>query len=364
MSDSESTVICPRLIPPHVAAHGPALGCGRIRQHPEDFVVREQLGFEPTGEGEHWLLTVRKRNANTLWVARQLARFAGVAERDVGFAGLKDRHALTEQSFTVPARGRTAADWLGLAGEGYEVLAAVRHRRKLGRGAHRANDFRIVIRELTCDAAALAARLDLIRDVGVPNYFGPQRFGIEQGNLVLAEQWFEHGTAPTERAPRSFALSAARAAIFNAVLARRVQDGTWNRLCDGDVVNLDGTGSIFAAPVVDAALVARCAERDVHPTGPLWGRGELASTGEVQRLEMQALQPYASWLTGLAAAGLEQERRPLRLNVRDLQYHYEPGQHESGELVLEFRLMRGAYATAVLQEIVSAAAVRGLEEEG
>jgi tRNA pseudouridine13 synthase len=348
-----------RTTPPHWAAHGPALGNGRIRQAPEDFVVREHLGFEPTGEGEHWLLTVRKRGANTLWVARQLARFAGVPERDVGFAGLKDRHALTEQAFTVPAKSRTAADWLALVGEGYEVLAAVRHRRKLGRGAHRANDFRIVVRELACDAAALAERMERIRSAGVPNYFGPQRFGNDHGNLALAEQWFEQGVAPTDRAPRSFALSAARAAIFNAVLAARVQDGTWDRLRAGDIANLDGTGSIFAAPEIDATLIQRCAERDVHPTGPLWGRGELATSGEVRELETRLVAPYGSWLTGLAAAGLEQERRALRISVRDLQYTQAHDQ-----LVLEFRLMRGAYATAVLQEILSAGEMSGMEEEG
>lgn len=331
-------------------AYGGAVVIGRLRAEPEDFQVREWLGFEADGEGPHWLLSVRKRGANTQWVARELAKQAGVHPRDVGFAGLKDRHAVTEQAFTVPASAASPESWVGFAGEGFTVTAAKRHRRKLKRGAHKGNDFRIVIRDWAGDAAQLKERLRQIELGGVPNYFGSQRFGREGANLTGAALWFDDGKPPADRLQRGFVLSAARSALFNTVLASRIARGTWNRLEDGDVANLDGSGSIFAVPVVDDTLRERCERLDVHPTGPLWGRGEIRASGAVAELERAALQPWATWLNGLSSAGLEQERRALRLRVDSLRWENTPT-----ELVLDFRLGRGAFATAVLAEILAPA---------
>lgn len=329
-------------------AHGGPLGSGRIRVQPEDFVVREWLGFAADGEGPHWLLTVRKRDANTLWVARQLARIAGVHPRDVGFAGLKDRNAVAEQAFTVPVS--THAEWVGTRGEGFEVLAAARHRRKLKRGALRGNHFELVVRDFTGDAAALEARMATIAREGVPNYFGPQRFGAEGANLQLARQWFANGVAPGDRAGRGFALSAARAALFNTVLAERVRQGTWNALQAGDVANLDGSGSVFAVSSVDAPLSERCRQLDLHPSGPLWGAGELPSAGAVRALEERVAAGEALLAEGLTRAGLQQERRALRARVGDCTWSLE-----GDVLRLRFRLTRGAYATAVLHELIDGA---------
>ena len=329
-------------------AHGGPLGAGRIRSCPEDFIVREWLGFEPSGEGEHMLLTVRKRGANTKWVAKQLADHAGARVREVGYAGLKDRHALTEQAFTVPARKTTPEFWLNLGGEGYEVIAAAPHRRKLPRGAHKGNDFEIIVRDLNIDANVLDARLRRIAKEGAPNYFGEQRFGREGGNLAAAERWLLDGAAPADRDERSFALSAARSAVFNAVLSARVADNTWNTLLPGEVVNLDGTGSIFGCEIVDAELAARCAQLDVHPTGPLCGVGESRVTLQAREIEEHALQTWRAWREALIGLGVMQQRRALRLAVRDLSWDYA-----GGALTLRFRLMRGAFATTVLREIAN-----------
>ena len=170
------------LSPP--AAWGGPLAMGTLRTTPEDFQVDEILGFEAAGAGPHALLRVRKRGANTEWVARELARVAGCKPFEVGFAGLKDRNALTTQSFTVPRGKRAASDFLAVRGEGYEVIAAAEHQRKLPRGALEGNGFEIVVRGVRCDAAALAQRVTLLRDGGVPNYFGEQRFGRDAGNLA------------------------------------------------------------------------------------------------------------------------------------------------------------------------------------
>lgn len=329
-------------------AHGGPPGRGRIRVAPEDFVVREWLGFEPDGDGDHWLLKVRKRGANTHWVARQLGRMAQINPRDIGFAGLKDRNAVTEQAFTLPVRSAMSGEWVGVTGEGFEVIGAVRTRRKLKRGALRANDFEIVVREFSGDAGQLAERLATIAAQGVPHYFGPQRFGHGGGNLERARQWFGGEAQIHDRHERGFALSAARSAIFNAALARRVQEGTWSQLLAGDLANLDGSNSIFAVDAVDDVLVERCSRLDIHPTGPLWGRGELRSQGGVAALESQVAAALPEFADGLAKAGLDQERRSLRMRVSELSWRLE-----GDALRLNFRLPRGAFATAVLHELLA-----------
>ena len=252
-------------------AHGGPAGRAQVRAAPEDFVVQEWLGWEADGEGDHLLLRVRKRGANTLWVAKQLARLAKIDPRDVGFAGLKDRDAVAEQAFTVPARSAIGESWLGVAGEGFEVVAAARHRRKLKRGALKGNDFEIVLRAFGGDLVSLEQRLRTIAVAGVPNYFGPQRFGRDAGNLRTALAWFSDGAAPADRWQRGFALSAARAALFNAVVAQPCWRRNMEPAVAGRVVNLDGSGSIFAAESIDATLDERCGQLDIHPTGPLWG---------------------------------------------------------------------------------------------
>jgi tRNA pseudouridine13 synthase len=327
-------------------AHGGPAGRAQVRAAPEDFLVREWLGWEADGEGDHLLLKVRKRGANTLWVAKQLARLAKIDARDVGFAGLKDRDAVAEQAFTVPARSALGDAWLGIGGEGFEVIAAARHRRKLKRGALKGNDFTIVLRAFAGDATVLEQRLRSIAAAGAPNYFGPQRFGRDANNLRVALEWFSGGGAPQDRWQRGFALSAARAAIFNAVVAHRVQDGTWNRLLPGEVVNLDGSGSVFVADAVDAALEDRCARLDVHPTGPMWGR-QASAAGGTATIEAQVGARHEVLARGLSDAGLEPERRALRSRVDGLEWTIER------EVVqLKFRLLRGAFATAVLHELI------------
>jgi len=328
-------------------AHGGPIGSGRLRVAAEDFVVREWLGFEADGDGEHWLLSVRKRDANTHWVAKQLAKLAKLMPREIGYAGLKDRHALCEQSFTVPVRSAIGANWEGVQGEGFEVLRAVRHHRKLKPGALQGNDFAIVVRDFNVGPLLLAERMTAIADQGVPNYFGPQRFGLEGANLQRAEDWFSGRLQVTDHLQRSFALSAARAAIFNAVLAARVRAGTWNRLQAGEVANLDGSQSVFAVTELDATLIERCQQFDVHPTGPLVGSGDIRVQGAVGALEAEVASHYQVLVDGVCRAGVEKQRRALR--VRPLQLEW---QLQGDVLQVRFRLRRGAFATAVLHELL------------
>jgi len=335
------------LAPPR--AHGAPPASAVLRATPADFVVEEDLGFAPAGSGQHLLLRVRKHNANTQWVARELARIAGCRPGEVGYAGLKDRRAIAIQWFSVP-QPRAPVSWSAVRNAEFEVLEAHPHTRKLPRGALAGNRFVVRIGATQGDGARLADGLALrVTDIvqrGVPNYFGPQRFGRDGANLSRGED--PRRLAPQER---GFILSAARSALFNAVLAARVADGSWEHLEAGDLANLDGRGSVFAVDGADDTLGGRCQRLEIHPTGPLWGEGTPATLARVLELESRLAARFAHESALCVAAGMAQERRSLRLAVRELAC--EP---EAQAVVLKFRLVRGGFATAVLRELIEAPA--------
>lgn len=326
-----------------------------IRQNPADFRVDEIDGFEASGSGEHLLLTIEKTGMNTAFVARLLAQWAGVDARAVGYAGLKDRHALTTQRFTVQLPGREAPDIAALealgagAHQSLRVLGQARHARKLPRGALAGNRFVLTLRDVTGDAAAIESRLQTIAARGVPNYFGEQRFGHDGGNVDKALRMFEAPRRRIDREQRAMLLSAARSALFNRVLAARVEAGDWDSGLEGEVWMLDGSRSVFGPEPASAELASRVDAHDIHPTAPLWGRGALRSSGEALDREVSALEDPQSLAlrAGLEAAGLSQERRATRLRPGDLQWTWP----SPDQLQLAFVLPAGCYATAVLAEL-------------
>src|SRR5512139_1033712 len=331
-------------------ASGAPSTTGVMRALPEDFAVEEVLGFEPDGEGEHVLIHIRKRNANTEWVARQLARFAGVKPMDISYAGMKDRNAVTTQWFSIGLAGKPEPDWKLIENEDIQVLHAARHRRKLRRGALKGNRFRLHITKLSGDLAGLEERLQCVARDGVPNYFGEQRFGFNHDNLRRADALFRGEFRERDRHKRGIYLSAARSYLFNEVLSRRVGDGTWNVPLPGEALMLAGTHSFFVADEIDATILARIEEGDIHPSGPLWGRGDLASQSDARELEQEVLAAHGDWCTALEKEGLEQERRALRLPVQDLSWIIGA---EQEVLTLSFMLDAGSYATTVLREVVA-----------
>ena len=328
---------------------GAPLVTAALRATPEDFEVHEVLGFEPDGTGDHALLLIQKRNTNTEWLARQLAKFAGVKQVDIGYGGLKDRNAVTSQWFSVNLSGKSEPEWAQLESADTRVLRVTRNRRKLQRGAHHGNRFVITLREVSGDLSELEARLCAVRDYGVPNYFGEQRFGIAANNIEQVRALFAGEIQVGDRHRRGLYFSAARSLLFNAVLSRRVADRLWNSALPGDALMLEGTHSFFVADVIDATLIQRLQSGDVHPTGPLWGRGEPATRAAARRLEDEVLREYALFQSGLEQAGLAQERRALRLRVGQLSWQFGPDR----TLRLEFTLPSGAYATTVLRELVN-----------
>ena len=338
---------------PRTAA--PPLSQALLRVQPEDFVVEEQMPFVPEGHGEHLWLKVRKRGFNTDHVAKLLARAAGIARRDVGYAGMKDRQAVTVQWFSLHLPGRPDPSWSELPA-GIEVLEALRHTRKLKTGALAGNCFTLLLRECAGEPDALAARVRAIAENGVPNYFGEQRFGHDGANITHARAMLAGTEAVADRHLRGLYLSAARAFLFNEVLAARVRADSWNRGLSGDAFMLAGSNSFFMAEAIDATLQARLAAHDIHPSGPLWGEGELPSWGAVRELEMAVIAGHAELAAGLAAAGLRQERRALRLVPGELVA--EPV--EPSVWRLRFCLPPGSYATMVVRELADYRSASGM----
>lgn len=310
-------------------AHGGNLVKADFRTKDEDFVVDENLGFEPEGEGEHQYIQLVKRGENTQWVAKHIARFAGVKEMDVGYCGLKDRRAVTSQWFSVYLPKREMLEWSLLPESqslNAHVLQACKGQKKLRRGQHAFNHFAITLRNCdVVDQARLADLLDSVIAVGVPNYFGEQRFGRQGNNLVAASRWLDGGERIQKCGPKHMIMSAARSFLFNRVLEERVKSCSWSVPIDGDVLTNAGWA-----------------------TAPLWGRGRSATSEDALAIERSVLAPLAAWTNGLEHCGLNQERRSLVLKPANMSWDYRESERL---LLLEFALPPGEYATSVLREI-------------
>jgi tRNA pseudouridine13 synthase len=310
-------------------AYGKPQVTGLFRQSPEDFRVVEHLGFELAGQGEHVYLHIEKRGENTDWVARQIARFAGVQNNDVSYAGMKDRHAVTRQWFSVYFPKGTEPQWSELETDSVRLLEATRHTQKLRRGAHQSNHFCIRLHQLEGQLTELPQRLERVIAGGIPNYFGLQRFGHNGNNLLEANRLLVEGTRIANRQKRGLMMSAARSYLFNQVLSERIKAGTWNTLLEGEIGSAEG----FA-------------------TGPLWGRGRPLVSGECAALEAQVLNELSSWCDGLEHVGLSQERRSLMLKPQQFTGQLiEAPQAAGPTLEVSFSLPPGTYATAILREI-------------
>ncbi|MEZ5528551.1 MAG: tRNA pseudouridine(13) synthase TruD [Porticoccaceae bacterium] len=329
---------------PH--AYGIPAASALFRQQLEDFQVTEQLGFVPSGEGEHLYLWVEKRGQNTRWVAGQLADAFSVDEVAVGYCGLKDRQAITRQWFSVhlPGAGLPPISELPVI-PGVSVLSVSRHPKKLRRGMHSGNGFVICLRQIDAGSQQMIEeRLAAIAQGGVPNYFGEQRFGRDGGNLPAAEQLFiERETRNRDRrSGRSrrpaeqggIYLSAARSYLFNLVLAERVRQGSWYIALDGET----------------------------EPSGPLWGRGRSRAQGEVLTLEEQVLANWQDWCHGLEFSGLSQERRSLVMKPDNFSWCWGDGGDEHPDLSLSFSLPPGCFATALLREVAKLQTARAVAD--
>jgi tRNA pseudouridine13 synthase len=312
-------------------------GTGIYRQSAEDFFVSE-TGAEPSGEGEHLLLRLRKTGQNTRWVAKEIARQLHIPFRSVSYAGLKDRHAVTEQWFGLHLPGRTDAVVEGLSIEGVELVGMGWHNKKLRQGQLSYNTFKIVLRDCSFSSAdLLEARLQNIAECGVPNYFGPQRFGRGLSNLDAPASGPELAALPRER--RSFVISALRSALFNGYLSARVADGSWAEASPGEITISDRPRGL-AEHDVSVFAPARLA------TGILWGAGAGFPANEVGEQERNYFARFPAVCKLLEEVGAKSSRRVLRSRVANMQWHLQDDVLEVG-----FSLSPGNFATALLREV-------------
>ncbi len=334
---------------PRVAEHLPGIR-GEIRARPEDFQVEEIPAYPPSGEGPHTFVRITKRSLTSTEVRDRLARLFGLHPREVGMAGLKDRDALTTQYFSLP--GVDPEEAVRRIREAYPDLVvhhAVRHTNKLKTGHLRGNRFRIVVRNPEPgDAAARAEAIArYLRRVGVPNYYGPQRFGRYGDNAERGRALLLGTLRVRDRWLRRFLLSAYQSALFNLYLAERVRRGGFFRLLQGDIAKKADTGGLFL--VEDPRQEQPRYQRgEIHFTGPMYGYRMWQARDEAGRLEEDILAREGLRLEDFRRGKLKGTRRVGRLWVPDLTVHSAP----EGHLVLTFTLPKGAFATAVLREFL------------
>ena len=310
-----------------------------------DFVVKENLGYSMAGEGEFVAVRVRKTDANTLFVGEKLAQFAGISARNMSYAGLKDRRAVTEQWFSLQMPGKTTPDFGDFQLEGIEILEVTRHNRKIRTGSLDGNYFDILLRN-AMETDDLKVWLENLSKFGFPNYFTEQRFGRDGHNLIQALRWAKGEIQVKDRKKRSFYLSAARSEVFNLVVSERLKQGVANRVLPNDIVQLSGSHSWFVADEKEDlnVLQLRLEQGDLQLTAPLIGETAQPACS----LENDIVQQHQDIVNLMKQERLKPARRPLLMKPKDFNWQFE----ETG-LRLKFYLSAGSYATALVRELVN-----------
>lgn len=337
-----------------------------IRRVPEDFVVEEIPAYAPSGQGEHLFVTFRKRELTTPDAVRSIALALGTDPRGAGYAGMKDRSAVTTQtaSFAFPAARDAEAAIAALHVPGVEILGAARHANKLKPGHLVGNRFTIALAGIPeGEAAGVCARLEAIGKTGVPNAFGPQRFGRDGDNPERAIAWLAgDARGPRDRREQRLLFSSLQSLLFNRVLERRVEDGTWASALAGDLAKKHDTGGLFAVPLEGPELDdarARAEAGSISATGPMFGAKMRWPEGAPATIEREVLAAVLGDVVRLEAFRHlgEGTRRALRLLVGEMSAETgapastEPT--EAGErgarVIARFVLPKGGYATTVLE---------------
>lgn len=318
---------------------------GRLKAEFADFIVREELGYPLAAEGEFVAVKVRKTNANTLFVGEQLAKFVGISAKNMSYAGLKDRHAVTEQWFCLHLAGKETPDFSTFECEGVEILEVTRHNRKIRTGALEGNYFELLLRDVV-ETDELKQRLSQLQAVGFPNYFTEQRFGRDGHNLTQAQRWASGEISVKDRKKRSFYLSAARSEVFNLVVSQRIADQQMQTVLLGDYLQLAGSNSFFEVKAEDLAQSQqRLDENDVLLTAPLIGENSLEQNGNER--EKAIVAQHENLIGLMKKERMNAARRAMLCKPQDLRWQFEPE-----GLRLKFFLNSGSYATGLVRELI------------
>ena len=323
---------------------------GIIRKKVEDFCVDEELSFEPSGSGEHLFLKLIKRQLNTDDMVKKLSKEFNVPRVAIGYAGKKDKYAVTSQWFSVhlPKKDdQLQSHFDALSDQFVQIEQQTEHLKKLKKGCIKRNHFKIIVREIS-HQTSVEDRLQQIKLTGVPNYFGQQRFGNHNNNLLNADRLFGQKKSKFKRTQKSMILSAVRSYLFNLILSQRIEDGSWNKAVIGDVMQHASSHSIFQYQQFEQDVELRTNQLDMHPTGGLYGAGNSLTRGGIHQLEESLYNAHADWCQGLEKNKLKHHRRSLRLRVENLSWEWL----DEEVLQLNFSLVSGSYATAFLRELV------------
>lgn len=313
-------------------------GSGVIKQEFADFRVVEQLSFEPSGNGEHLFVFIEKVDANTRFVANELARLFGCASKDIGFAGMKDRHAITQQWFSVYLTKAKVKDWQQITHPNFSIVKAAFHNKKLKIGELESNRFTIVVRNFLGNMNCVEYRIQELAQAGLPNYFGPQRFGNDFSNWHEGKAWLK-GALKASRNQEGLLISALRSYLFNEILAERVKQGNWNKLIDGDVAYNTEDGKVLERYSSPESLI---------PAAPLFGRDRYQSKEAAAAIQEHVLQRYGEITDQLLKKRVNGDWRPLVCRVSNLNFNRLSG----NSFTLEFTLPKGSFATNLINQII------------
>ncbi|QMV15419.1 tRNA pseudouridine(13) synthase TruD [Vibrio spartinae] len=328
--------------------YGKPVAKAKIKVKPEHFIVTEDLGFPLDGLGEHLMVRIRKTGENTSFVANELAKACGVKSKDVSWAGLKDRHAVTEQWLSVHLPKGDTPDFSAFQARypHIEILETTRHQRKLRPGDLRGNHFQITLTEVT-DIADVEQRLNMICEQAVPNYFGAQRFGHQGNNLNEARRWGRENVRTRNQNQRSLYLSTARSWIFNQIVSERIAKDCFHHLIDGDIVLQGNEQILVEGDDMLAQWQSSVVQRQAGISAALAGDNALPTHSEALALEQRFVDDEPDLMKLIRGNRMKHERRNIALKPQQLDWKLG-----KNEVILNFSLDAGCFATSLLRELV------------
>ncbi len=320
---------------------------GKLKLKPEHFQVYEDLGFDFTGEGEHLMVRIRKTGENTSFVANELAKACGVKSKDVSWAGLKDRHAVTEQWLSVHLPKGETPDFTEFLAQypSIEIVATARHNKKLRPGDLVGNEFVVTMAEVT-DVAEVVTRLENIAQTGVPNYFGSQRFGHDGNNVTEARRWGRENVRTRNQNKRSLYLSAARSWIFNAIVSARIEQGVFAQAVEGDLLQA-GRDLLPVEQANIADMSEKIMAGEYLITAALAGDNALPTQAKALELEQPQLDAEPDLMALIRGNRMRHDRREIALKPQNLTWSVE-----DNDITLRFALDAGCFATAIVRELI------------
>ncbi|MGC9493667.1 tRNA pseudouridine(13) synthase TruD [Vibrio genomosp. F10] len=326
--------------------HGKPSAKAKLKAKAEDFKVSEDLGYEFTGSGEHLMIRIRKTGENTSFVANELAKACQVKSKDISWAGLKDRHAVTEQWLSVHLPTGETPDFSAFLAQypSIEILDTQRHNKKLRPGDLAGNDFEITLSDVT-NVEQVIERIEKIEKLGVPNYFGSQRFGHQGNNLEEARRWGRDNVRTRNQNQRSLYLSSARSWIFNKIVSARIEQGVFDTLLVGDVVSGSESGLVTEDNI--ASLQQALSRKDIQITAAMAGDNELPTKGKAQELELPNLDSEPDLMALIRGNRMRHDRRAVLLQPKNFTWT-----HNENSVTLTFSLDSGSFATSIVRELV------------